>query len=172
MQQIVDAIMSLPEGSRLLLLAPKVRRKKGEHKDVFENARSGGFVRVRVNGEVHLLDEMGDLNLDRRKWHYIEIVVDRLIVREDTEMTRVAESVETALREGEGVVQVNIEDGEELVFSEQFACVRCGTSLPEIEPRTFSFNSPHGACGECTGLGYKLEIDPGTGDSQQGPVSD
>ncbi len=170
-QQIVDAIMSLPEGSRLLLLAPKVRRKKGEHKDVFENARSGGFVRVRVNGEVHLLDEMGDLNLDRRKWHYIEIVVDRLIVREDTEMTRVAESVETALREGEGVVQVNVEGGEEaeagrrrdtedLVFSEQFACVRCGTSLPEIEPRTFSFNSPHGACGECTGLGYKLEIDP------------
>ena len=159
-QQIVDAIMSLPEGSRLLLLAPKIRRKKGEHKDVFENARSGGFVRIRVNGEVHLLDEMGDLNLDRRKWHYIEIVVDRLIVREDTEMTRVAESVETALREGDGVVQVNIEDGEELVFSEQFACVRCGTSLPEIEPRTFSFNSPHGACGECTGLGYKLEIDP------------
>ena len=159
-QQIVDAIMSLPEGSRLLLLAPKVRRKKGEHKDVFENARSGGFVRVRVNGEVHLLDEMGDLNLDRRKWHYIEIVVDRLIIREDTEMTRIAESVETALREGEGVVQVNVEGGEELVFSEQFACVRCGTSLPEIEPRTFSFNSPHGACGECTGLGYKLEIDP------------
>ena len=170
-QQIVDAIMSLPEGSRLLLLAPKVRRKKGEHKDVFENARSGGFVRVRVNGEVHLLDEMGDLNLDRRKWHYIEIVVDRLIVREDTEMTRVAESVETALREGEGVVQVNVEGSggaeagrgrgtEEMVFSEQFACVRCGTSLPEIEPRTFSFNSPHGACGECTGLGYKLEIDP------------
>ena len=159
-QQIVDAIMSLPEGSRLLLLAPKIRRKKGEHKDVFETARSGGFVRVRVNGEVHLLDEMGDLNLNRQKWHYIEIVVDRLIVREDTEMTRVAESVETALREGDGVLQVHVEDGEELVFSEQFACVRCGTSLPEIEPRTFSFNSPHGACSDCTGLGYKLEIDP------------
>ena len=159
-QQIVDAIMSLPEGSRLLLLAPKVRRKKGEHKDVFETARSGGFVRVRVNGEVHVLDEMGDLNLNRQKWHYIEIVVDRLIIREDTEMTRVAESVETALREGDGVLQVHVEDGEELVFSEQFACVRCGTSLPEIEPRTFSFNSPHGACSDCTGLGYKLEIDP------------
>ena len=159
-QQIVDAIMSLPEGSRLLLLAPKIRRKKGEHKDVFETARSGGFVRVRVNGEVHVLDEMGDLNLNRQKWHYIEIVVDRLIVREDTEMTRVAESVETALREGDGVLQVHVEDGEELVFSEQFACVRCGTSLPEIEPRTFSFNSPHGACSDCTGLGYKLEIDP------------
>ena len=159
-QQIVDAIMSLPEGSRLLLLAPKIRRKKGEHKDVFETARSGGFVRVRVNGEVHVLDEMGDLNLNRQKWHYIEIVVDRLIIREDTEMTRVAESVETALREGDGVLQVHVEDGEELVFSEQFACVRCGTSLPEIEPRTFSFNSPHGACSDCTGLGYKLEIDP------------
>ncbi len=159
-QQIVDAIMALPEGSRLLLLAPKIRRKKGEHKDVFETARSGGFVRVRVNGEVHVLDEMGDLNLNRQKWHYIEIVVDRLIIREDTEMTRVAESVETALREGDGVLQVHVEDGEELVFSEQFACVRCGTSLPEIEPRTFSFNSPHGACSDCTGLGYKLEIDP------------
>ena len=159
-QQISDAILSLPEGSRILLLAPKVRRKKGEHKDVFETARKSGFVRVRVNGTVHLLDELDDLNLNRQKWHYIEIVVDRLIIREDTEVSRVSESVEAALREGEGVVQAAIEDGEELVFSEQYACVGCGTSLTEIEPRTFSFNSPHGACSECTGLGYKLEVDP------------
>ena len=160
-QQIVDAIMALPEGSRILLLAPKVQRKKGEHREVFEAARKAGFVRVRVNGTVHALDELDDLNLDKKKWHYIEIVVDRLIVRPDTETTRVAESVEAALREGDGVVQVDREgEKEQLVFSEQFACVRCGTSLPEIEPRTFSFNSPHGACPDCTGLGYKLEVDP------------
>ncbi len=160
-QQIVDAILSLPEGSRIMLLAPKVRRKKGEHKDVFEAARRTGFVRVRVNGQVHLLEELGGLTLDKKKWHYIELVVDRLVISPDTEVTRVAESVEAALKEGGGVLQVDVEDGEELVFSEQFSCAQCGTSLPEIEPRTFSFNSPHGACTQCTGLGYKLEVDPG-----------
>jgi excinuclease ABC subunit A len=159
-QQIVDSVMSFPGDSRIMLLAPKVRRKKGEHKDIFEAARKSGFVRVRVNGTIHMLDELGDLNLDKKKWHYIEIVVDRLIIREDTEMSRVAESVEASLREGEGVMQVDLEGGEELIFSEQFSCSKCGTSLPEIEPRTFSFNSPHGACTECTGLGYKLEVDP------------
>ena len=159
-QQIVDAIMSLAEGSRIMLLAPKIRRKKGEHKDVFEAARKAGFVRVRVNGTVHMLDELDDLNLNKQKWHYIELVVDRLIIRPETEIARVAESVEAALKEGEGVLHVDREGEDELVFSEQFACVQCGTSLPEIEPRTFSFNSPHGACTECTGLGYKLEIDP------------
>ena len=159
-QQIVDSVMSLPSDSRIMLLAPKVRRKKGEHKDIFEAARKSGFVRVRVNGTIHMLDELGDLNLDKKKWHYIEIVVDRLIIREDTELNRVAESVEASLREGEGVMQVDLEGGDELIFSEQFSCSKCGTSMPEIEPRTFSFNSPHGACTECTGLGYKLEVDP------------
>ena len=159
-QQISDSIMSLPEGSRISLLAPKVRRKKGEHKDVFEEARKSGFVRVRVNGTVHMLDELDDLNLNRQKWHYIEIVVDRLVIREDTEVSRVSESVEAAMREGDGVIQAAIEGGEEITYSEQFACIGCGTSLTEIEPRTFSFNSPHGACSECTGLGYKLEVDP------------
>ena len=159
-QQIADSIMSLPEGSRISLLSPKIRRKKGEHKDVFEEARKSGFVRVRVNGTVHMLDELDDLNLNRQKWHYIEIVVDRLVIREDTEVSRVSESVEAAMREGDGVVQAAIEGGEEITYSEQFACIGCGTSLTEIEPRTFSFNSPHGACSECTGLGYKLEVDP------------
>ncbi|MCH7606064.1 MAG: excinuclease ABC subunit UvrA [Chloroflexi bacterium] len=148
------------EGSRIMLLAPKVRRKKGEHKDIFEAAKKSGFVRIRVNGEVHMLDETDNLNLNKQKWHYIEIVVDRLVIHEDTEVSRVTESVETAVREGGGVVQAAVEDGDELVFSEQFACVSCGTGLPEIEPRTFSFNSPHGACSDCTGLGYKLEVDP------------
>ncbi len=163
--QIVDAIMSLEEGSRITLLAPKIRRKKGEHKDVLEAARRAGFVRIRVNGEIRMLDETESLNLNKNKWHYIELVVDRIIVRPETELARVAESVETCLREGEGVVEVLREsadggDSETLVFSEQFACAKCNVSLPEIEPRTFSFNSPHGACSECTGLGYKLAVDP------------
>ena len=163
--QIVDAIMSLEEGSRITLLAPKIRRKKGEHKDVFEAARKAGFVRIRVNGEIRMLEETDNLNLNKQKWHYIELVVDRIIVRPETELARVAESVETCLREGEGVVEVLREsadggDSESLVFSEQFACADCNVSLPEIEPRTFSFNSPHGACSECTGLGYKLAVDP------------
>jgi len=159
-QQIVDAILGLPESSRITLLAPKVRRKKGEHREVFEAARRGGFVRVRVNGEVMLVEDTDALALDKQKWHYIDIVVDRLIIRGDTEPSRVTESVETALREGEGVLTVGREDEDDLVFSEQFACVACGISLPEIEPRTFSFNSPHGACSTCTGLGYQLEVDP------------
>ena len=163
--QIVDSIMSLDEGSRITLLAPRIRRKKGEHKDVLETARRAGFVRIRVNGEIHMLEETDNLNLNKNKWHYIELVVDRLIVRPDTELARVAESVETCLREGDGVVEVLREsseggDSETLVFSEQFACAKCNVSLPEIEPRTFSFNSPHGACSECTGLGYKLAVDP------------
>ena len=158
--QIVDAIMGLEEGSRITLMAPKIRRKKGEHKDVFETARQSGFVRVRVNGEILMLEEMGDLGLDRKKWHYIELVVDRLVIRPDTETSRVAESVETALREGDGVVEAHVEGDETLVFSEQFSCTKCNTSLPEIEPRTFSFNSPHGACSDCTGLGFKLTLDP------------
>ena len=112
-----------------------------------------------------MLDEIDNLNLNKQKWHYIELVVDRIIIRPETEMSRVAESVETCLREAEGVVEVLKEptadsEGETLVFSEQFACAKCNVSLPEIEPRTFSFNSPHGACGECTGLGYKLAVDP------------
>ena len=181
--QIVDSIMALEEGSRITLLSPKVRRKKGEHKDVFEAARKAGFVRIRVNGEILMLDEIDNLNLNKQKWHYIELVVDRLIVRPDTELARVAESVETCLREGDGVVEALVERGEgersrpnpspmgegkgassrapeTLVFSERFACANCSVSLPEIEPRTFSFNSPHGACGECAGLGYKLAVDP------------
>ena len=159
-QQIVDSILNLPKGSRIMVLAPKVRRRKGEHKEVFSDARKSGFARVRVNGEVMRTEDADDLNLDKRRWHYVELAVDRLSIDENVEMARVTDSVETALREGGGVVQVAVEGGQELEFSEQFACVKCGTGLPEIEPRTFSFNSPHGACAACTGLGYKLEVDP------------
>ena len=159
-QQIVDAVLTLPEGSRIMVLAPKVVRRKGEHKDVFEEARKAGFVRVRVNGTIHDLSEPVP-ELDRQKWHTLEIVVDRLAIDGDMERSRVTDSIETALKQGNGVVQIVDHDtGEDRLFSEQFACVYCGTSLGEIEPRTFSFNSPHGACPACTGLGFKLEIDP------------
>jgi excinuclease ABC subunit A len=156
-QQIVDAVLNLPQDSRIMVMAPQVVHRKGEHKDIFEEARKAGYVRVRVNGEIHDLSE--DIVLDKQKWHTIEVVVDRLVIGDSAEASRVADSVEQALKLGNGVVQVSVVDGEELLFSEQFACVHCGISMGEMEPRTFSFNSPHGACPACTGLGFKLEID-------------
>ena len=119
--------------------------------------RRGSF-RVRVNGEVHDLSETFDL--DKQKWHTIEIVVDRLMAGDSADISRVTDSVETALRMAGGTVLVDVVDGEEMLFSEHFACVHCNISFGEMEPRTFSFNNPHGACGTCTGLGYKLEVDP------------
>ncbi len=163
-EQMVDTILNMADGSRLLLLAPLINARKGEHKGVFDDVRKAGFVRVRVNGEVHEVDE--EIQLDRYKMHTIEAVVDRLMIRNDGGMdtTRLADSVETALRLGEGVLVVSdVTDGDapkDRYFSEKFACVKCGISLPEIEPRTFSFNSPHGACPTCTGLGTQLEFDP------------
>ncbi|MBI2954849.1 MAG: excinuclease ABC subunit UvrA [Chloroflexi bacterium] len=165
-EQIVDAVLSLPDGARIMIMAPLIRDRKGEHHQVFEDARRAGFVRVRVDGEVRDLDE--EIDLDKYKKHSIEVVVDRLIVRrshngkaeDDSDAGRIADSVETALKLGGGIVLVSIVDGEELLFSEHFACVYCGVSLGEIQPRTFSFNSPHGACPVCTGIGTTLEIDP------------
>ena len=158
-QQIAHGILELPKETRFMVLAPRVVHKKGEHKEVFEETRQAGFVRVRVNGEVRSLDQPIELN--KQKWHTIEVVVDRLVLDEETERSRVVDSVETALRFGEGrMLTVDVDTGEERWFSEQFACVYCGISLSEIEPRTFSFNSPHGACPSCTGLGFKLTVDP------------
>ena len=157
-QQIVDSVLDLPDRTRLQILAPMVRRRKGEHKEVFENARQAGFVRVRVNGEVHDLSEQFDL--DKQKWHTVEIVVDRLVSGDSADVGRVTDSVETALRMAGGTVLVDVAGDEEMLFSEHFACVHCSISLGELEPRTFSFNNPHGACSTCTGLGYKLEVDP------------
>ena len=157
-QQIVDSVLGLPDRTRLQILAPMVRRRKGEHKEVFENARGAGFVRVRVNGEVHDLSEQFDL--DKQKWHTIEIVVDRLVSGDSADVGRVTDSVETALRMAGGTVLVDVAGEDEMLFSEHFACVHCGLSMGELEPRTFSFNNPHGACSTCTGLGYKLEVDP------------
>ncbi len=156
-QQIVDAVQEIPSGSRIMILAPLIRDRKGEHQAIFDDLRKAGFVRVRIDGHIHDLSE--EFGLDKNKKHTIEAVVDRLQIGE-AENSRIADSVETALKLGAGVVLVSIIDGEELLFSEHFACVNCGISLGEIAPRTFSFNSPHGACPACSGLGVKLEVDP------------
>jgi len=156
-QQIVDAVKEIPTGSRIMILAPLIRDRKGEHLAVFDDLRKAGFVRVRIDGRIHDLSE--EFELDKNKKHTIEAVIDRLRIGE-AEKSRIADSVETALKLGTGVVLVSIIDGDELLFSEHFACVLCGMSLGEIAPRTFSFNSPHGACPACSGLGVKLEIDP------------
>ena len=155
--QMVDRIMQLPAGAKLLIMAQLVRGKKGEHKKVLEQIRREGYVRVRIDGELHDLGE--EIVLEKQKKHTIEIVVDRLVVREGME-SRLADSLETALHAGEGVVYVQVLDGDLLMFSENFACVDCGISLPEIAPRMFSFNSPFGACPVCTGLGSHKEFDP------------
>ncbi len=210
LQQIVDAVLSLPEGARIMLLAPLVQGRKGEYKNVFEEMRRSGYVRMRVDGKI--VDLSDEIELDKQKKHTIEAVVDRLIIRkaprqsEETDeprLLRVAEqpalydvnaakvthrdedgtdepdvptilhsdvdpafrqrlsdSLETTLKLGNGVVLVSVVDGEEILYSEKAACVYCNISLPEIAPRTFSFNNPHGACPTCTGLGTQLEIDP------------
>ena len=215
-QQIVDAVLNLPAGSKIMLLAPLVQGRKGEYKNIFEEMRRAGYVRVRVDGKVYDLSD--EIELDKQKKHTIEVVVDRLVIRKKQQLSaglgdmgnmaaldghsrddehspyqmvaerpalydvnarreredepreteedadssfrqRVTDSLETTLKLGNGVVLVSIIDGEEILFSENFACVYCGISLPEIAPRTFSFNSPHGACPTCTGLGTQQEID-------------
>ena len=216
-QEIVDAVQALPDGSRIMVLAPIIKDRKGEHTKVFEDIRRAGYVRVRVDGTVYDVDQT--IELERYKMHTIEVVVDRLVVKQrapareleaalstanaavhspavlpgpvslaptldlpqtsplkpqtsadiapvgsimqsDPDRTRLTDSIESALKLGNGIVMVAVQDGEEIMFSEHFACVHCGISLGEIEPRTFSFNSPHGACPTCTGLGVMLDIDP------------
>ncbi len=159
-QQIVDAVQKLPEKSRIMILAPIVRDRKGEYQSVFDDLRKQGYARVRVDGEIHDLSEQVRLQ-EKYKKHTIEVVVDRLVIGDSSgSRIRIADSVETALKVGKGVVLVSIIGGEEMLFSEQFACVYCGISLGEIAPRTFSFNTPYGACPVCTGIGYKHVIDP------------
>jgi excinuclease ABC subunit A len=170
-ESIVSSIQRMPADSRIQILAPLVKDRKGHHQSVFEDVRKAGFVRVRVDGEVHQVEE--EIELDRYKNHSIEAVVDRLVVRyrpddhseeAQSARTRLTDSVETALRLGDGVIVVNeVTNPEQPVdhfYSEHLACPYDGTSVPEIEPRTFSFNSPHGACPECQGLGTKKEIEP------------
>lgn len=160
--EMVDRIFSLPDGTNILVLAPKVSDRKGEHQHVFREVQQAGYVRVRVDGTVYSVEEALELSLQKQKRHSIDVVVDRLIVdTKNPDRPRVADSVETAVRLGSGTLIVeNLAANEDIMFSEQFSCAECGIDLPEIEPRLFSFNSPHGACPACTGLGTKLEINP------------
>ncbi len=165
-EEIVDKISKLPEGTRILILAPLVRARKGTYQAVFEEIRKAGFTRARVDGNVSSLDD--EIELDRYKQHTIEAVVDRLVIsqegaKEDKKaaLTRLTDSVETSLKFGEGYITVNLADKkEDIQFSEHLACPEHGVSINEVEPRTFSFNTPQGACPDCQGLGSKLEIDP------------
>ncbi|BCW92618.1 MAG: UvrABC system protein A [Thermoanaerobaculum sp.] len=156
-QQMVDRILSLPAGTRFLVLAPLTQAKKGEHRKLFEQMAREGFVRARVNGEI--IEVATPPELDKKKKHTIEVVVDRLEVRQDLAQ-RLADSLETALRVGDGLVRIAPKDREEFVLSSRHACPQCGFSLAELSPRLFSFNSPQGACPSCTGLGSVQEIDP------------
>ena len=161
-QSIADTIRKLPEGTRVQLLAPIVRQRKGTYQKVFDDIKKQGFPRIRVNGEIHSVDD--DIKLDRYKKHDIDIVVDRLVVKKNMGQ-RLTDSVETTLRLGKGIVRIWSESADkkttsETLQSEAFACIDCGISYEELAPRMFSFNSPHGACPECTGLGTTMEIDP------------
>ncbi|MGI8657519.1 MAG: excinuclease ABC subunit UvrA, partial [Candidatus Limnocylindria bacterium] len=168
-EQMIDQVYQLPEGTRVMLMAPLVRDRKGEHEKLLAGARQGGFVRVRVDGQIHDLDE--EIKLDKKYKHSIEVVVDRLIVRradddgaDRPDASRMADSIETALRLSEGLLLLNLSDatpGEaDRLYSEKYACPEHGGSFEDPAPRNFSFNSPHGACPDCTGLGSRLEIDP------------
>jgi len=170
LDSIVDQVLQLPEGTRFTVNAPVVRDRKGEYKDVFEELRREGFTRVKVDGQERLLDE--EIELDKKFKHTIEVVVDRLVMKPDLR-TRLTQSIETAAQLAEGLIgidlvalpdgadaQAHLRAGESMLFSENFACPEHGVSLPELEPRIFSFNSPHGACPRCTGLGAQQEIDP------------
>ena len=160
-QQMVEKVLALPEKTRFMVLAPVVRGRKGEHEKMFKEFAEAGYARVRVDGELHELPV--ELKLDKKQKHDIEVVIDRLVVREGIER-RLTDSIETALQLADGLVLVETVEkdgpGESMLFSENFTCTNCGASIAEIQPRTFSFNSPHGACPRCDGLGSRLEIDP------------
>ena len=156
--QMVDQILSLPEGTRIQLLAPVVRGRKGQHTKLLEQAKRSGYVRVYIDGSLYQLDET--IELDKNKKHSIEIVVDRLVVREGI-AKRLTDSIETVLKLSDGLLMVDIGGQEERkLFSQSFSCPDCGISIDELQPRLFSFNNPFGACPECTGLGMQMKFDP------------
>jgi len=174
--QIVDIVAGMPQGKRIMILSPMIRDRKGSHEKIFEKVKKEGFVRLRVDGHLYNITE--PITLDPNKKHTIEVVVDRLVVKnlqkksltlksgqsieeKNEDRSRLADSLETALKFGGGIVKILDADTDtEEVFSEHFACDHCGISIPEIQPRSFSFNSPHGACPDCHGLGAKLKINP------------
>ncbi|HFI0665831.1 TPA: excinuclease ABC subunit UvrA [Streptococcus suis] len=155
-EQIVDEVLELPERQRLQILAPIVRKKKGQHKTIFEKVQKDGYVRVRINGDVYDVSEVPELS--KSKAHNIEVVVDRIVIKEGIR-SRLFDSIEAALRIADGYVIIDTMDDKELLFSEYYACPVCGFTVPELEPRLFSFNAPFGSCSDCDGLGMKLEVD-------------
>ncbi|HFI0480174.1 TPA: excinuclease ABC subunit UvrA [Streptococcus suis] len=155
-EQIVDEVLEMPERQRLQILAPIVRKKKGQHKTIFEKVQKDGYVRVRVNGDVYDVSEVPELS--KSKAHNIEVVVDRIVIKEGIR-SRLFDSIEAALRIADGYVIIDTMDEKELLFSEYYACPVCGFTVPELEPRLFSFNAPFGSCSDCDGLGMKLEVD-------------
>lgn len=155
--QMVDILLSYPEGTKMQILAPLIRGRKGEYQKLIDNVRKNGFVRTRINGEIRDLSE--EIKLDKNKKHTIEVVVDRIIIRKGIE-SRLADSLETAAKMSEGIVKIDLIGDKELTFSENFACIECEFNVEEITPRLFSFNSPFGACKNCSGLGYKNEVNP------------
>ena len=155
--QMVDRIMALPERTRIQILAPVVRGRKGEHQKVIDRARKAGYVRLRIDGNLYDISE--DIKLEKNIKHNIEVVIDRLVIKEGIGR-RLTDSVENALQLADGLLQVDVVDGEMMQFSQSFACPDCGISIPEIEPRSFSFNNPFGACPNCAGLGYRMEFAP------------
>ncbi|MFM9045931.1 MAG: excinuclease ABC subunit UvrA [Solirubrobacterales bacterium] len=156
-EQITDRVMTLAEGTKFMVMAPVVRGRKGEYGKLLEGFRADGYTRVEVDGEMLMLED--EITLDKKYKHDISLVIDRLVMKPDLRR-RLSESVEAAASIADGLVQVKVVDGEEMIFSESFACLKCGTSMPELEPRIFSFNAPHGACPACTGLGFRKVIDP------------
>ncbi|MBI4897210.1 MAG: excinuclease ABC subunit UvrA [Actinobacteria bacterium] len=165
-EQIIDRVLELPEGEKFMVLAPVVRGRKGEFAKLFEQLRADGYVRVKVNGEIRRLDDVspdgsGEIVLDKKYKHDVAVVVDRLTMRPDLRK-RLADSIETAVGLADGLVEIELvgEPPRSMLFSEKFLCMNCGSSMPELEPRSFSFNSPHGACDECHGLGFQRTVDP------------
>ena len=155
-EQIVDQVLELPERQRLQILAPIIRKKKGQHKNIIEKVQKDGYVRVRIDGEIYDVTEVPELS--KSKQHTIEVVVDRIVIKEGSR-SRLFDSIEAALRIADGYVVIDTMDGKELLFSEHYACPVCGFTVPELEPRLFSFNAPFGSCPDCDGLGIKLEVD-------------
>jgi len=160
-KQMSEQVLSLPKATQLLILAPLVRDRKGEHKDILQEVKAAGYARVRLDGTVYSLEEALSVALDRQKRHTLEIVIDRYFIDEKPDKPRLIDSLETASRYGKGIVVIaDPQNKKEWLFSQEFSCPNCGISMAPIEPRDFSFNSPHGACSDCTGLGTKQEIDP------------
>ncbi|MCX7668280.1 MAG: ABC-ATPase UvrA, partial [Atribacterota bacterium] len=161
-QQITDEILAFPEGTKVMIMAPLVRGRKGEYRKLLGELLRNGFARVRINGEIVELEDWESVELDRNKKHEIDLVIDRVVVEKDAG-GRIGDSIEIGLRYGKGIVKIGVvkdDSWEERLFSEHFACVDCGISFPEITPRMFSFNNPYGACAKCSGLGFLSFVDP------------